>query len=401
MKSRFLIVPLVGAMLSITAVPTAGESRWSRVAPPGAGFSIDAPGEAQPSEPGQYVYSSGWWFLSVKLLPVAPTTRQLLERRERKAVLRCLESVRDSMVTAVTATAGGSSSGDVDGYPSLQFSFANEEFEGTNLAVITAEHLYLVMAVGPKGSRDADAKRFVKSFRLVTTDSRPAVDSHVPNLAPTSPIAAKLGSPMMTVARLIVEERNNLRIDEVLQQAPPAQRLGNRWNPSNAAWQEARTSFTRRINRIVDAYEKSGDAVRTLEAEFAELAPPSQTALAAALEGPAGPAIVRQLALFQFTSMMMDDPNGPSPGDPAWKERLRALKTVFDQRIGSAVSPDDRSHDTDVEAFFSAQSSDASRLCTGVVARATREIESAINLMMFDESQSIGHEIETVIARAK
>jgi hypothetical protein len=97
----------------------------------------------------------------------------------------------------------------------------------------------------------------------------------------------------------------------------------------------------------------------------------------------------------------MDDPNGPSPGDPAWKERLRALKTVFDQRIGSAVSPDDRSHDTDVEAFFSALSSDASRLCTSVVARATREIESAINLMMFDESQSIGHEIETVIARAR
>ena len=402
MKNSCFVAALIGAILSVTTVPTSGaESRWSRVAPPGAGFSVEAPGEPQPGEPGQYAYSSGWWFLSIKMLPVDPATRQLVERRERKTLLKCLESVRDGMVGAVTATPGGSSSGDVDGYPSLRFSFSNAELDGTNLVVVTAQHLYLVMAIGPRGSPDADAKRFIKSFRIVASDGGPAIDARVPNVSPTNPMAAKLGTPMFAVARLVVEERMALRIDEVLESAPPAQRLGNRWNRSNPAWQEARASFTSRIDRIADAYEKSGDALRTLEAELGQLAPAAQTALAAALDGPAGAAIVRQLALSQFTSTIMaDDPNGPSPGEPARREKRRALQSIFDQRLGSA-SPDDRSHAADVEAFVSALPSEASSLCFGLVARITRELEGAINLMLFDDAEAIGHEIEAIIARAK
>src|SRR4051794_38026103 len=107
MKINYPVATFVAAILSMAAVPTSGaEPRWNRVAPAGAGFSVEAPGEPQPGEPGQYVYSSGWSFLSVKLLPVDSATRQLIERRERKALLKCLESVRDSMVGAVSATAG-------------------------------------------------------------------------------------------------------------------------------------------------------------------------------------------------------------------------------------------------------------------------------------------------------
>jgi hypothetical protein len=194
----------------------------------------------------------------------------------------------------------------------------------------------------------------------------------------------------------------NPLMDELLQDAPPAARLGNRWSPSNAAWQDARRSLSDRIERITDSYGKSGDVMRTLESEFTRLTPESQAALAAPLTGPAGPAIVKELARFQFVSMRMaDDPNGPTPGEPAWRERLRALQTVFDQRIGSAMPEDDGSHQADVKAFFSTPSNDASRICFAVVAGATRELESAINLMMFDDSEAIGHEIETVIARAK
>ena len=61
----------------------------------------------------------------------------------------------------------------------------------------------------------------------------------------------------------------------------------------------------------------------------------------------------------------------------------------------------DGSHDAEVEAFFSAPSNDASRICFDVVAKAKRELETAINLMMFDDSEAIGHEVETVIARVK
>jgi hypothetical protein len=187
-----------------------------------------------------------------------------------------------------------------------------------------------------------------------------------------------------------------------LQGAPPAARLGNRWTPSHAAWQEARKSISGRIERIADGYEKSGSIERTIASEFGRLTPESQAALATPLNGPAGPANERQLARFQFASMMMaDDPDGPKPGEAAWKEKLRALQTLFDQRLGPAMPADDGRHNADVEAFFSAASTDGSSLCFAVVARATRELDGAVNLMMFDDREAIGNEITAVIARVK
>jgi hypothetical protein len=403
MNHCFRTVVLIGSIIQLIAATTSGAAtRWNRLAPQGAGFSIEAPGDPQPSaEPGEYDYTSGLWFFSVKLLATEPAIRQLVERGERKELLKCLELIRDSIVTEAALTRRGSSAGDIDGYPSLRYSIEDEKLEGTNLLVLTREHLYLVMAIGPKGSPDAEAKRFLRSFRLVSTDAEPTTaGSHAPNAPSTNPVAAKLAGPMLAVARLIVEEKMNPLIDEAVQHAPPAARLGNRWNPSNPAWQEARRSISGRIARLADAYEKSGDVVRTLESELGQLAPASQAELAAALNGPAGSAILRQLALVAFTSMA-DDPNGPNPGERAWHKKLLALETVFDQRIGVTMPGDYGRNDPDVEAFFSSESRDVSRLCSMVVAKATRELEFGINLTMFDDSEIIRREIETVIARVK
>jgi hypothetical protein len=304
------------------------------------------------------------------------------------------------MVGAVSVTRGGSWSGEIDGYPSLRFSLETAELVRTTLLVLSAEHLYLVKTVGPKGSPDDDATRFLQSFRLVATNPRLAPESTLRNTSPTNPVAAKLAGPMLAVARLIIVERTDPLFDELVQSAPRVARLGDRWNPSSTTWQEARRSISRRIERIADSYEKSGDVIRSLESQLAQLTRQSQAALAAPLNGPGGPAIVRRLARSQFVALMIaDDPNGPTPGEPAWRERLHALHTIFDHR--TATPADDGSHDADVEAFFSDPSNDASRICFKVVARATRELEGAINLMMFDHGEAIGHEIETVIAGMK
>ena len=404
MNDCYLEAILIGSIILATAVSTSSaETRWNRVAPQGAGFSIEAPSEPQPdAESGKYVFESGFWFLAVQLLPVNPIIRELVEHGDRKALVKCLESMRDSIVDGTAAKRGRSSSGDLDGYPSLRFSLETGELEGTNLLVVTPEHFYLVITVGPKGSPDDTPKRFLKSFRLATTNGQPVVGSRVPTVPPMNPVTAKLAGPIQGVARLIIEERTSRLIDEVLKNAPPAAGLGDRWNPSTAAWRDARVAFSSRIARVVDAYEKSGEVVRMLETEFGQLAPESQAALAAQLNGPAGPAIVRQLVLSGFLSTMSDDdPDGPKPGEPGWKEKMRALKTTFDQRVGSAMPADDGSHDAEADAFFSAMASDAARILFGVVERATSELESAINLMVYDNSAAIGREIEAVIARVK
>jgi hypothetical protein len=404
MNDCYLEAILIGSIILATAVSTSSaETRWNRVAPQGAGFSIEAPSEPQPdAESGKYVFESGFWFLAVQLLPVNPIIQELVEHRDRRALVKCLESMRDSIVDGAAAKRGRSSAGDLDGYPSLRFSLETGELEGTNLLVVTPEHFYLVITVGPKGSSDDTPKRFIKSFRLATTNGQPVAGARVPPVPPMNPVTAKLAGPIQGVARLIIEKRTSRLIDEVLKNAPPAAGLGDRWNPSTAAWRDARVSFSSRIARVVDAYEKSGEVVRMLETEFGQLAPESQAALAAQVSGPAGPAIVRQLVLSGFLSTMSDDdPDGPKPGEPGWKEKMRALKTTFDQRIGSAMPADDGSHDAEADAFFSAMASDATRILFGVVERATSELEGAINLMVYDNSAAIGREIETVIARVK
>ena len=149
--------------------------------------------------------------------------------------------------------------------------------------------------------------------------------------------------------------------------------------------------------------EKSGDVVRMLESEFGQLAPEAQAELAAQLNGPAGPAILRQLVLSEFLSMMSAD---ESEWTEAWRARPGKIRCARCRRGSTsewdpAMPADDGSHDAEADAFFSALSSDASRLLFGVVARATSELEGAINLMVYDNGAAMEREIEAVIARVK
>src|SRR5688572_1333580 len=242
MNNRFFNAVIIGPIITLATVTTTGAAGWSRLTPKGTGFSVEVPGGRQPdTAPTEYRYASGLWLMAVHIQPVDPATRQLVERRERKTLLKCLESIRDRVIDGFTATLRGSSSGDIDGNPSLRFSYESTELEGTNLLVITGDSLYLVMTVGPKGTSNDDAKRFFKSFRLVGTEPGPPDVPDASNASSSDPVASKLAAPMLAVARLAVEEKLNPLVDEVVQNAPPAARLGSRWNPSNTAWQRART----------------------------------------------------------------------------------------------------------------------------------------------------------------
>jgi hypothetical protein len=409
MTKRLLHTVLIVSIAQLGAMTTTNASaNWRRHAPEGAGFSVEAPGEPDlKGAPEEYGYSSGLWMLGVKIRPVDPAIRQLVERRDRKALDRCLESIRDTVLSGFPGKTRDSSTGEIDGYPSIRFSFDfpmdGTDFEANNLLVLTSERFYMVMTVGPKGLSNQDAKRFLRSFRLVTNSAAAASQSR-PSTTSANPLATKLAEPLMAVARLVIEERMNPLMDEVVQNAPPAARLGNRWTASTAAWQQARRSISRRIERVANSYGESGEAARTVESELEKVPAESQSALAEALNGPAGPAIVRELARSQFVTMMMlGDPNGPKPGERAWMEKQREMRTRFEQRIGSAVPVDDHTHDLELQRFFSlsATSEAGNRLSFEVVETATREIEGAINLMMFEESAAIQREIETVIASVK
>ena len=170
MKNRISNIFVTASAIVVSAsAAVAAEARWRRVIPDGTRFSVEVPGDQQiDDQPGQYAYSSGSWFHCIKLLPIDPGSRILLERGDKKALRTRLESTRDTLLATVNATSDRSSFGEVDGYPSLGFSLAIDRLTGTNLLVLTGEYMYMVMTLGPRGAGDEDATRFLASFRLTT-----------------------------------------------------------------------------------------------------------------------------------------------------------------------------------------------------------------------------------------
>jgi hypothetical protein len=283
------------------------------------------PGEPQETgEPGHYVYTTNDWSFIIKVDPVSPAMRELVEAHAREPLALYLQKIAHGLTSHGKATLLTSSSADFDGYPSLLISLEDQAedlfVEGTDRLVLTEEHLYMLITVARKGSPREDAERFLGSFRLVKSASAPAASRTAPTPSLTNPLVVKMAGPMLAVARLIIEEQMNPRIDQVVQNAPGAERLGSRWNPSTAAWQQARTALSSRMGIMFETYERSGELERTLESELARLAPGSDAdRLTAALNGPAGSAILRNYGLIQFVSTLMAvDPNGPKAGERAW-----------------------------------------------------------------------------------
>lgn len=222
-------------------------------------------------------------------------------------------------------------------------------------------------------------------------------------LAPPDPLAAKLAAPMLSVARLITEEKLAPQVDNLIQRAPPAQKLGDKWNASHPAWPKARESFTRRIAAVADAYAKTGEVKQTLDAQLSALSPSDAQALAAALNGPAGATILREQASMQFvTSIMADDPDGPKVGDPAWFAKMKALRARFNEQVGASLPPADRSHDADLKQFFESPANQVSMsLWNAVVGKASTAIEGAVNLAVFDDREAILKEIAAAVDEVK
>jgi hypothetical protein len=264
MKNRLAGLLIASIVLLMAATPSPAQTHWRTLAPAGEGFSIEVPGEPQQTgEPGHYVYGDADQAFIIKIDPVSPTIKELVEARAREPLTWFLDKIASGLTNHGKATLLSSSSAD---------------------------------------------------------------------------------------------------------------------------------------------FETSGELERSLESELARLAPGSDgDALAAGLNGPAGPAILRNCGLIQFVSTVMaSDPNGPKAGERAWGDKMRALKTVFDERAGSAIPQDDGTHAADLSQYMAGPAHRVSMdLWNSVVGKATNQLDGAINLMMFDDRENILREIEAAVAAAK
>ena len=399
-KARLLAI--VTAVVASTDL-RAAQIAWSMLSPKGEGFSVEVPGPANPSsKPGYYVYNADPWAFFVRVTTVSDAVRESVGATDRGPIRQYLESIHKGMVRDKTERSR--SDADFAGYPSLRFDAdgeteQKEAFQGKYWLLVTEEHHYTILAIGPKGASSADADRFLGSFRLLKAA---APRGSGPSPA-KSPLAEKLTAPALAAAVLTVEEKLRERIDELIQNAPPAQRLGNKWVPALPAWQQARTAITKRLGRIGELYGTTGEMDRTFDAAVSRLAPgPQADALVTALEGSLGAAILAENALITFISTVMAaNPNAPRAGERASMEQMNALAKAFDERLQSTL-PRDRSREAEVGRFMSTPTGDVlRRLWDSVLSKATTDITGALNLMVFDDRDAIMREIEAAVATVK
>jgi hypothetical protein len=197
---------------------------------------------------------------------------------------------------------------------------------------------------------------------------------------------------MMAVARLLVEDTWNPILDQRVQASP----AGAGWTSADPRWQKARAGLAARMTRLFERYTASGELAGHIQSEVGRIgAGKDLDAAIAGLQGPAGPALVRQQARQSFiVSAMTASPDGPAIASPEWNARFRELGRSLDERAGSALPPDDGTHAAEMEKLATGPAGQVlSRLWLFVVSNATRQMNTGMNLMLFDDQAAIEREI--------
>ena len=223
--------------------------------------------------------------------------------------------------------------------------------------------------------------------------------SQKPPVTPESVIASTSSGAMIAVARLITEERWNPILDERVQRSPAAAALGAAWRPADPRWQKARAALGARMTRLIESYTQGPQIADHIQTSAGRLAPgPDREAMLAGLTGPVGPALVRQQAKTTFIVQSLSySPNGPSVGSPEWTKQMQDTTKRFDERIGSALPPDDGSHRAELEKIYLGPAREPlSRVWDFVIANATRQLNTGMNLMLFDNQAMIERDIAKV-----
>jgi hypothetical protein len=214
-------------------------------------------------------------------------------------------------------------------------------------------------------------------------------------------VGATSAGAMMSVARVLSEQTWNPILDQKVQEAPAAASLGAAWKPADPRWKKARQALGARMTRIFDAYARSGEVTKYISAELGRIGPgPGVEGMVAALNGPARDAIVRTQAGSAFiVTVMTASPDGPAVGSPEWNGLLRGLRATFDERLGPSLPKDDGTHVAELQQLaLSPAGQTLSRLWTFVISNATRQLNTAVNLMILDDRVAIDRDVAAAVA---
>jgi hypothetical protein len=231
----------------------------------------------------------------------------------------------------------------------------------------------------------------------------PAAPARAQKTAPTAAatvMTKTCAAAMLAVAQAMVEDTWTPLLDNRIQASPAAAALGADWKPSDPRWRKAREALGGRMALIFDRYARSNELAGHIATEIGRIgAGPDLDAAIAAVTGAAGPALVRHFAKREFIVLSMSDrPDGPKVGTPEWNTRLGDLGRRFDARVGAGLGTDDGSHAAEVEKLATGPAAALlSRLWMFGISNAQRQLNTALNLMVFDDQAAIDKAVAAAV----
>lgn len=161
----------------IIALAVGGQSRtaekWATVTPPGAGFTVQAPGTSKPDpkDPMKFSFVTEDSAFIIEVDPLEATLVRAVAEGNQAYIVGYISVLRDEIVKNLNGKIDSSSALSFDGYPSLLFSASGSaggmSYESAMRIVVTDEHMYQITAIGTAGElTKADIDRFQGSFKL-------------------------------------------------------------------------------------------------------------------------------------------------------------------------------------------------------------------------------------------
>ena len=165
---------LIAAIMALAALGQARTAdKWTTRTPPGAGFTVQAPGTSKPDpkNPMKFSFVTEDSAFMVEVDALDGAVAKAVAEGNQAFVVGYIAVMRDELVKNLNGTIGSSSATNFDGYPSILFSASGSagglSYDSVIRVVITDEKMYQVTAIGTTGKiTKADIDRFHGSFKL-------------------------------------------------------------------------------------------------------------------------------------------------------------------------------------------------------------------------------------------
>jgi hypothetical protein len=165
---------LIALMMALAA---AGQARtaekWTTATPPGAGFTIQAPGTSKPdpNDPMKFSFVTEDSAFIVEVDPLDAAIAKAVAEGNQAFIVGYIAVLRDELAKNLNGKIGSSSAASFDGYPSIYFSASGAaggmSYDSAIRIVVTDERMYQITAIGTTGKlTKADIDRFQGSFKL-------------------------------------------------------------------------------------------------------------------------------------------------------------------------------------------------------------------------------------------